>query len=223
MLQANDSILIFSLSNTPYWLSVYHSLTGNHPIIHSLTIFSLSFTPYLHSVHHSILTGIQSIIHSLLTFSLSFTPCWQPAWRNKIFSTITFKEFYVKPHNWTQQQFVGKLLTFWTSDVLKKFVQSAHRRGCQFDDPRFWIPAMAKVFSHLTSSRTALGPNSLLISMYWSSSTGKKRSSREPNKSPVSSAQVMTHNTKLPLVLTFAVKWTADNERCASAWNWDVR
>jgi len=37
--------------------------------------------------------------------------------------------------------------------------------------------------------------------MYETSSSGIKRSRRESNRTPLSSAQVMMHNTKFPLVL----------------------
>jgi len=130
---------------------------------------------------------------------------------------------YIKPHNWTQQPSLNKLLTFWTSDVLKKFPQSAYRRGCEFEEPWFRIPVRRMISFPLITSRKILGPNSLLVSMYWNSCTGIKRSRRDPNNSLVYSSQVIMQSTKFSLVLTFAVKWTAEIEVCASTWNWDVR
>jgi hypothetical protein len=50
------------------------------------------------------------------------------------------------------------------------------------------------------------GPQSLLVSMYWSSSLGIRRRGREPNNSSVSSAEVMIFSTKVPLVLSFQQK-----------------
>jgi len=60
--------------------------------------------------------------------------------------------------------------------------------------------------------------HSVLVGIYWTSMR-IKRSRREPNNSPVSSAQVLNHNTQVPLVLTFAVKWRAESEGCAGIWN----
>jgi hypothetical protein len=48
-----------------------------------------------------------------------------------------------------------------------------------------------------------LGPHSLLDSFYRSSSLGIERTEREPNNSPVSSAQVMLLSSTVPLVLLF--------------------
>ena len=47
------------------------------------------------------------------------------------------------------------------------------------------------------------GPHSLLVSMYWSSSAGIKRPGREPNNSPIPSAEVKILSVKVPLVLRF--------------------
>jgi hypothetical protein len=47
------------------------------------------------------------------------------------------------------------------------------------------------------------GPHSLLVSMYWPSSLGMKRPGREPNNSPVSSADVMMLSTQFLLALRF--------------------
>ena len=45
--------------------------------------------------------------------------------------------------------------------------------------------------------------HNLLVSMYWPSSSGVKRSVREPNSSPVSSVEVKMLSKKCPLLSRF--------------------
>ena len=47
------------------------------------------------------------------------------------------------------------------------------------------------------------GPHSLMFGKYWPSSPGIKRPGREPNNSPVSSAEVKMLSTIVPFVLRF--------------------
>jgi len=60
--------------------------------------------------------------------------------------------------------------------------------------------------------------HSVLVGTFWPSLV-IKRSRRGPNNSPVSSVQVMTHNTQDPLMLTFEVKLKVDLEGCAGVCN----
>ena len=90
--------------------------------------------------------------------------------------------------------------------MMKKFAHSVYRRSCEFDDARFRIPGKANAFCLPDKFQNGSGPNSFLVSLYRTTFTWIKRSGRESNNSPVSSAQVMTNNTKFPLVITFAVK-----------------
>ena len=57
------------------------------------------------------------------------------------------------------------------------------------------------------------GTHSLLVSMYWPSSAGIMWPGREPNNSPVSSAEVKMLSTKVPLVLRFHV----NEQQCVKA------
>ena len=68
-------------------------------------------------------------------------------------------------------------------------MQSVCGRGCELDDPRFEFLDWLCV------------PYSLPVISYWPSTIGIKWPGREPINSPVSSTQVMTHNTKFPSVL----------------------
>jgi len=48
-----------------------------------------------------------------------------------------------------------------------------------------------------------LGPHSFLVSLYYPIWTGIKRPGREPNNSPLWSAEVMMLSTEIPFVLRF--------------------
>ena len=63
-------------------------------------------------------------------------------------------------------------------------MQSDCGRGCDLDDPRFEFQECLCV------------PHNLPVSTYWPSCIGIKRPDSESNNAPVSSAQVVTHNTK---------------------------
>jgi len=113
-------------------------------------------TPYWHSVNNWLRTDVQSSIVAVLTFSMVLTLYWRSvhywfltdilAWGNKIHNAKNRLGKVHKTHEWTQQPFVSKLLTFWTWDFFKKTAQSVYGHGCGLDDPRVRIPVRASVF-----------------------------------------------------------------------------
>ena len=175
-----------------YKIILHSNLSHHHPrllvlslcIIESFLTFSPLLTLHWHLVYHPLLTDIL-------------------AWRNKIHNAQTRRQQYIKLYARPQQPFVSKLLTISTWVFLKKMAQSIYGRGCGLDDPRFQF-RWGRVFLSLPKRPKCIWVwHSLLVSMHWSSSSGIKRSGREPNNSSVSSTEVNILSTKVPLVLRF--------------------
>jgi hypothetical protein len=199
------------------------------------SIYSITQEFHCSTQYFSIINALLSlsIIDLVLILCLLLISFWHPvsnwlytdilAFRNEIHNPQKFQGKAHKTEELSEQSFVSKLLTFSTSDFLKKTGAVGLRtRLCS---GRSEASNCGKIKCFLPSPKRPDGPwvpHSLVVSMDSPVSLRIKRPGRDPNKSRVWSEDVMKHISKFPLVL-FPIKWAAAVECCASVWNWHVQ